>query len=97
MRCYIRNPNACPDATIGLLLVCPNEMTSETTKAKLCCLRTHAPKCNLHARSTVDSENLAVDPLAILGGKETDNTGDVDGETDTVERRPASSELLKAI
>lgn len=41
---------------------------------------------DLHASGTVDSENLAVDPLAILRGEEADNTGDVDGETDTVER-----------
>lgn len=40
----------------------------------------------LHACSTVNAEDLAVDPLAILRGEEADNAGNVDGETDTVER-----------
>lgn len=41
---------------------------------------------DLHAGGTVNAENLAVDPLAILRGEEADNTSNVDGETDTVER-----------
>jgi hypothetical protein len=51
------------------------------------------PLYDLHARSTVNAEDLAVDPLAVLRGKEADNTGNINGETNTVERRPGSSEL----
>lgn len=45
---------------------------------------THAN--DLHARGAVNAENLAVDPLTILRGEEADDAGDVDGETDTVQR-----------
>lgn len=43
------------------------------------------PSTILHAGSTVDAEDLAVDPLAVLGCEEADDAGDVDGETDTVQ------------
>jgi len=52
----------------------------------------HDPS-DLHACSAIDANHLAVDPLAILGREEADDTGDIDRETDTVERRPASSVL----
>jgi hypothetical protein len=52
----------------------------------------HAP--DLHASSAVDADHLAVDPLAILGREEADDTGDIDRETDAVERRPASGVLV---
>ena len=42
----------------------------------------------LHACSAVNAENLAVDPLAVLGCEEADDTGDINREIDTVERRP---------
>lgn len=64
-------------------------LTSETTKLQqLRCLHsgpTHGDD-DLHARGTVNAENLAVDPLAVLRGEEADDAGNVDGETDTVER-----------
>lgn len=47
----------------------------------------------LHASGTVDAQNLAVDPFAILRGEEANDTSNVDRETDTVERRPASGVL----
>jgi len=47
----------------------------------------------LHASSAVDAEDLAVDPLAVLGCEEADDTGDIDGETDAVERGPCGGEL----
>lgn len=47
----------------------------------------------LHACSAVDAEDLAVDPLAVLRSEEADDTSNVDGETNTVQGRPASSEL----
>lgn len=48
---------------------------------------------DLHARGAVDAEDLAVDPLAVLGGEEADDAGNVDGKTDAVERGPAGGEL----
>lgn len=35
----------------------------------------------LHACSTVDSDDFAIDPFAILRSQETDDAGDVDGLT----------------
>lgn len=42
-----------------------------------------------HTGSTIDAEHLSIDPLAILRGQEADNSGNVDGETDTGKRRPS--------
>lgn len=47
----------------------------------------------LHACSAVNANDLAVDPLAVLGCEEADDTGDIDGEADAVERGPGSGEL----
>jgi len=49
--------------------------------------------CSLHAGGAIDADDLAVDPLAVLGSQEANDTGNVDGETDPVERRPASGIL----
>ncbi len=57
------------------------------------CLRRLA-RTPLHARSAVDADHLAVDPLAVLRDQEADDTGDVDGETDAVQRGPASGVLV---
>lgn len=40
----------------------------------------------LHAGGAINSKHLAVDPLAVLRSKEADNTGNVNGETDTMQR-----------
>lgn len=43
-----------------------------------------SPGCaalRLHACSTVDSDDFAIDPFAILRSQETDDAGDVDGLT----------------
>lgn len=37
-----------------------------------------------HTSSTINSKDLAVDPLAILRSEETDDTGNVNGEADPV-------------
>lgn len=52
-----------------------------------------ALRASLHARSTVNTKHLAVDPLAILGSQEADSAGDINRKTDPVERGPTSREL----
>lgn len=47
----------------------------------------------LHASCAIDAKHLAVDPLAVLGGKEADDAGNIDGETDAVERGPSGRVL----
>lgn len=49
---------------------------------------------SLHAGGTVDAEDLSVDPLAILGSQEADDTGNIDRETDTVHGGPAGGVLI---
>jgi len=48
----------------------------------------------LHAGGTVNANDLAVDPLAVLGSEEADDAGNVDGLADAVERRPGFGVLL---
>jgi len=84
------NPKRLPDATIELL--CPMQ-SHQNDKSQTQMPSFSYPRYDLHARSTVNAEDLAVDPLAVLRGKEADNTGNINGETNTVERRPGSSEL----
>lgn len=43
----------------------------------------------LHASGTVNAEDLAVDPGAVLRSEEANNASDVDGQTDTVNWGPA--------
>lgn len=47
----------------------------------------------LHASSAIDANDLAVDPLAVLGREEAHDAGNVDGETDAVEGRPGGGVL----
>ena len=47
-----------------------------------------------HASRAVNAKDLAVDPLAVLGRQEAHHAGDVDGETDAVEGRPAGRVLV---
>ena len=47
----------------------------------------------LHAGGAVNANDLAVDPLAVLGCEEADNTGNVDRETDTAHWGPGSGVL----
>lgn len=49
--------------------------------------------CFLHASGAIDANDLAVDPLAVLGREEANDAGNVDGETDAVEGRPGGSVL----
>lgn len=48
---------------------------------------------SLHTGSTVDANDLSVDPLAVLGRKEAHDAGNVDRETNTVKGRPGSGVL----
>ena len=57
--------------------------------------RLNHPVQLLHAGRTVDANDLAVDPLAILRREEAHDAGNVDGQTDAVERRPGGS-ILRA-
>lgn len=41
----------------------------------------------------VNTDDLAVYPLAVLGCQEADNTGDIDGKANTAERRPRGGVL----
>jgi len=45
-------------------------------------------KGHLHAGSAINTDDLAVDPLAVLGSEEADDLGDVEGLADTVQRGP---------
>ena len=47
-----------------------------------------------HASRAVNAKDLAVDPLAVLRRQEAHHAGDVDGETDAVEGRPAGGVLV---
>ena len=51
----------------------------------------------LHAGSAVNANDLAVDPVTVLRGKEADNTGDVDGLTNTVVGRPCARVLVDLV
>ena len=52
---------------------------------------------NLHAGCAVDAEDLADDPVAVLGREEADDTGNVDGLADTVARRPRLGVLVDLV
>ena len=43
-------------------------------------------RLTLHASSTIDPDNLTIDPLAILRRKEANDAGDINGKTNAVER-----------
>ena len=49
------------------------------------------------ATHTIDSDDLSVDPFTVLRREEANNTGNVDGETDTAERRPGSGVLVDLV
>lgn len=51
----------------------------------------------LHAGSAVNSDDLSVDPVAILRGEEADNTGNVDGLANTVVGRPCAGVLIDLV
>jgi hypothetical protein len=51
----------------------------------------------LHACGAIDTDDLSVDPFTILGSEEADNTGNIDGETDTAERGPGSGVLVNLV
>jgi hypothetical protein len=51
----------------------------------------------LHAGSTVNADDLSVDPFTVLGREEADDTGNVDGETDTAEGRPGGGVLVDLV
>ena len=58
--------------------------------------RRHNIVC-LHASSSVDAQNLAVDPAAVIRGEEADHASDVDRQADTMHRRPACSVLVSLL
>jgi hypothetical protein len=51
----------------------------------------------LHAGSAVNADDLSVDPVTILRGKEADNAGNVDGLTDTVVGGPCAGVLIDLV
>jgi hypothetical protein len=51
----------------------------------------------LHTRGTIDTDNLAIDPVTILGCQEADNTGNVEGLANTAARRPGSRVLVDLV
>jgi len=51
----------------------------------------------LHASSAVNANDLAVDPVTVLRGKEADDAGDIDGLTDTVVGRPCARVLVDLV
>jgi len=52
---------------------------------------------SLHAGGTVNANDLAVDPLAVLGRKEAYNAGNVDGLANTAHWRPSSGVLVDLV
>ena len=48
----------------------------------------------LHASSAIDTNDLAVDPLAVLRGQEGGDTGNINGHTDTVHGGPGGGVLV---
>lgn len=51
----------------------------------------------LHAGGTVNANDLAVNPLTILGGEEADNAGNVDGLANTLHGRPGLGVLVDLV
>jgi len=51
----------------------------------------------IDAKLTIDSDDLSVDPFTVLGREEADDTGNVDGKTDTAERRPGGGVLVDLV
>jgi hypothetical protein len=51
----------------------------------------------LHASSTVNADDLSVDPVTILGGKEADDAGDVYWLANTVVRGPCLGVLIDLV
>ena len=51
----------------------------------------------LHAGSTVNANDLSVDPVTVLGGKEADNAGNVYWLSNTVVRRPCLCVLVDLV
>lgn len=49
----------------------------------------------LHAGSAIDADDLAVNPLAVLGREEANNAGNVDGLADAVHWGPSGGVLLR--
>lgn len=52
---------------------------------------------HLHASGAIDTDDLAVDPVTILGSEEADDTSNVDGLTDTLARRPGLGVLVDLV
>jgi hypothetical protein len=49
----------------------------------------------LHAGSTIDADDLSVNPFAILASKETNHARNVNWQTNTVQRTPGCSILYR--
>lgn len=54
-------------------------------------------RVDLHASSAIDTDDLAVDPVTVTGGKEADDTGNVDGLTDTAVGGPCGGVLIDLV
>jgi len=52
---------------------------------------------SLHAGGTVNANDLAVDPLTVLGGEEADDAGNVDGLANTLHGRPGLGVLVDLV
>lgn len=51
----------------------------------------------LHTSSSINPDNLSVNPFAVLAGKEAYNTGNINWETDSVKRTPSCSVLKESV
>jgi hypothetical protein len=51
----------------------------------------------LHAGGAIDADDLAVDPLAVLGSEEANNAGNVDGLADALHGRPGLGVLVDLV
>lgn len=51
----------------------------------------------LHASSTVNANDLSIDPIAVLGSKEANNAGNVYWLTNTIVWRPSACKLINLV
>lgn len=56
-----------------------------------------SPSNCLHASSSVNTDDLAIDPLSVLRCEEADNASDINWKTDAVERRPCGCVLVDSV
>lgn len=83
----------------GVISWCSGHLRTVAHESCCCCVGRGKSegKNSLHASGTVNADDLAVDPLTILGGEEADDAGNVDGLADTLHGRPGLGVLVDLV